>query len=77
MTGRKGLEARTNRLGQLACGLAKGVTFWDEMLWKKEPLPLPAAERQEYLAAIRRASRDLGRRGWCCRGAVRRRTEKR
>jgi hypothetical protein len=77
MIGRKGLEARVKRLGELACGLAKELTIWDEMLWKKEPLPLPAAERQEYLAAIRRASRALGEAQLVLSRAVRRRPEKR
>jgi hypothetical protein len=59
MIDRKGLAARVKRLGELACGLAREETFWNDLLWKEQPVPLSSVERQEYLAAIRRASRAL------------------
>jgi hypothetical protein len=59
MIGRKGLAARAERLGELACGLAQELMLWQDMLRRGDEFPLPPAERQEYLAAIRRASRAL------------------
>jgi hypothetical protein len=59
MIDRKGLEARVKRLGELACGLAREEAVWNDMLWKEHPVPLSSVDRQEYLAAIRRASRAL------------------
>jgi hypothetical protein len=59
MINRKGLEARVERLGVLACGLAQEQALWHEMLWTKAEVPLSATELEEYLAAIRWASRAL------------------
>jgi hypothetical protein len=59
MIDRKELQARVERLGVLACGLAREHTLWHEMLWKKAEVPLSATELEEYLAAIRWASRAL------------------
>jgi hypothetical protein len=56
---RKGLKARVTRLRELACGLAREVMVWNMMLGKEHHVALSSAEREEYLAAIRRASRAL------------------
>jgi len=56
MIDRMKLAARVKCLEELGHGLMKEIQLWERMLWQGAKLPVPTAELQQYLAAIRQAS---------------------